>query len=137
MSYSNVSKEKVAISQLFRYSLLNMKMDDQNNMVSLQNKASFGSNSNELSQKISDKRYLEQIIRSIRGHDMDVINRIQKRRGRKKFILSSSGEENASQDISQTNYLNKRDKKYLNKMNQFPVEISQNSNNLNNFGNDD
>lgn len=59
MSYSNVSKEKVAISQLFRYSLLNMKMDDQNNMVSLQNKASFGSNSNELSQKISDKRYLE------------------------------------------------------------------------------
>ena len=59
MNYSNLSMEKVAISQLFRYSLLNMMMYDQNNMVILQNKASFGSNSNELSQKISDKRYLE------------------------------------------------------------------------------
>ena len=76
--------EKIALSMLFRYSMYNKKVDDQSI-------GGAGSALNALASKpeeaISDKKFQEQLIRSIRQHDEDIVNRIQKRRGRKKFIL--------------------------------------------------
>jgi hypothetical protein len=83
--------EKQAVSMLFKFSFLNKKIDDQNYAACLNNKnnASLGSGPGEIGLRISDKKCFEQIIRSIKSNDSDVVNRIQKRRGRKKFILSS------------------------------------------------
>ena len=53
---------------------------------------------------------MDHIFESIDKHDTNVIERIQKRRGRKKFILNN---EDLSQDSVYTNCLNKREQKYL------------------------
>jgi CRISPR/Cas system-associated protein Cas7 (RAMP superfamily) len=68
----------------------------------------------DLNQQLSDKRFLEQINKSIKKHDIDLLNKIQKRRGRKKFILSS--DDGQHQDLSHFTYLTKRDQKYLGKV---------------------
>ena len=85
--------EKLALSMLFKYSMYNKKVDDQ--------AGGAGSACNALASKpeeaLSDKKFQEQLIRSIRSHDLDIMNRIQKRRGRKKFVL---GQEDAS--VTQT-----------------------------------
>ena len=56
--------EKVALSLLFRYSLLNKKMDDQvaNTFLS--------------ANSFSDHQYLDQITSSIERHDPRVLNKI-------------------------------------------------------------
>ena len=62
-----------AVSLLFKYSLLNKKLD-QNTFI--------GPNFT------SEKAYIEDIIKSIQQHDSKILGKIQKRRGRKKFILN-------------------------------------------------
>jgi hypothetical protein len=97
---------------LFKYSMYNKKVDDQ--------AGGAGSACNALASKpeeaLSDKKFQEQLIRSIRSHDLDIMNRIQKRRGRKKFVL---GQEDAS--VTQTSsglrsLFNRREQKYLDKV---------------------
>lgn len=52
-------------------------------------------------------------MESIDRHDSNVVQRIQKRRGRKKFILNN---EDLSQDNVFSQCLNKREQKYLTKV---------------------
>ena len=78
-------------------------MDDQIMLQLLQNNQ-FG----------SDRQYLYQIMNSIDKHDPKVMSKIQKRRGRKKFILNND-DFNSSDSIYAT-VLNKREQKYLSKV---------------------
>jgi len=58
-SSNKIADEKHAISLLFRFSMLNKKIDDQNNAVCLQNKGWLGSGLGDIGQRVSDKRSLE------------------------------------------------------------------------------
>jgi len=74
---------------LFKYSMYNKKIDDQFGGAA----STFNSFASKPEESLSDKKFQEQLIRSIRTHDSEIKNRIQKRRGRKKFIL---GQEDSS-----------------------------------------
>lgn len=99
---------------LFKYSMYHKKIDDQ--------VCGTGSTFNSLASKpeenLTDKKFQEQLIRSIRTYDSDIKNRIQKRRGRKKFILGQ--EDPSSQETSSglKNLFNRREQKYLDKVGQ-------------------
>lgn len=88
--------------------MLNKKIDDTSNTNAQ------GQLMPDLNQQLSDKRFHEQISKSIKKHDLDLLTKIQKRRGRKKFILSN--DDSQQQDSSHFTYLTKRDQKYLSKV---------------------
>ncbi len=100
------SDQLQAISLLFRYSMLSKKIDDPANVLC--------QGLRDFSQQISDKRLMENIVRSLRKHETDLVSKIQKRRGRKRFILSN--EDHSTQDSVFQSCLNKRDQKYLKKV---------------------
>ena len=85
------------MSLLFKYSILNKKLD-QNTFI--------GPNFT------SEKAYIEDIIKSVQQHDSKILGKIQKRRGRKKFILN---QEDFTEDSSAPHLscLNKREQKYF------------------------
>ena len=99
---------------LFKYSMYNKKVDDQ--------VCGAGSTFNSLASKpeenLTDKKFQEQLIRSIRSHDSDIKNRIQKRRGRKKFILGQEDSPLADTSSGLKNLFNRREQKYLDKVSQ-------------------
>ena len=66
------------------------------------------------SQGACDRKLHEQILKSVRSHDNEVVNRIQKRRGRKRFLLS--GDDHQAPEGSYAGVLSKRDQKYLSKV---------------------
>lgn len=104
--------EKLALSMLFKYSMYNKKVDDLAGGAG----SAFNALASKPEEALSDKKFQEQLIRSIRTHDPQIINRIQKRRGRKKFIL---GQEDAT--VTQTfsglkSLFNRREQKYLDKV---------------------
>lgn len=85
--------EKVGASLLFKYALINKKMDDVNNVLasSVVHQASEVKDDSSLSQQnLSDKRFLEQLLKGVRQHDLDMVSRIHKKRGRKKFVLTAA-----------------------------------------------
>ena len=59
--------EMIAVQNLFKYSLLNKRVDDQS-LISHQN--------SEMSKNPSDKKYFEFISKSIKYHHADVVNKI-------------------------------------------------------------
>lgn len=65
---------------------------------------------------MTDKKFQEQLIRSIRTHDSEIKNRIQKRRGRKKFILGQDDSNAAEASQGLKNLYNRREQKYLDKV---------------------
>ena len=65
---------------------------------------------------MTDKKFQEQLIRSIRTHDSEIKNRIQKRRGRKKFILGQDDSNAAETSQGLKNLYNRREQKYLDKV---------------------
>ena len=103
---------------LFKFSFLNKKIDDASNSNAQ------GSLIPDSNQQLSDKKFQEQIIKSIKKHDTELVNKIQKRRGRKKFILSN--DEGSSQDTNNISYLTKRDQKYLSKITCISEQSSMN-----------
>ena len=88
--------EKVGASLLFKYALINKKMDDVNNVLasSAVQQTTPGpgrkeDTSSAYQTNLTDKRFLEQLLKGVRQHDQDMVTRIHKKRGRKKFVLSS------------------------------------------------
>ena len=57
---------------------------------------------------------MDKIFNCVDNHDESVVQKIQKRRGRKRFILST--EEQINQDEANQFSLNKREAKYLSKV---------------------
>ena len=83
---------------LFRYSLLNKRLDDPASQ-----------------QPVAGDRQLSDSIRgSIERHDNKVVSKIQKRRGRKKFILKHDDYESGDSIFAAC--LSKREQKYLSKV---------------------
>mmetsp|Transcript_4895 Transcript_4895/g.8381 ORF Transcript_4895/g.8381 Transcript_4895/m.8381 type:complete len:309 (-) Transcript_4895:428-1354(-) len=115
LSPEELRQQKVAIQLLFQYGLLNKKIDDGANVLCQQHNLVRG-------EQLTDKRFHEFILRSVRLHSADLITTIQKRRGRRKFILSGNvlappEEPPAAPDqLNPLNFINKREKKYLQKV---------------------
>lgn len=61
------------------------------------------------------KQFMELIVKGIKGHDSSIVSKISKRRGRKRFILSETFDSNGLEPVYYS-CLNKRDKKYLDKI---------------------